>query len=127
MVLHIWYTLMDFTDNYVAEENINKLMYALDELSIANDYTTCYTDKKITIISQILYDSILDSTRKYPKNLEKIKKGYMKIIPYIYALASRSELSKTTFDAKRVANVIKEILFLKKDELDKVDGGLPVI
>ena len=50
----------------------------------------------------------------------------MKIIPYIYALASRSELSKTTFDAKRVANVIKEILFLKKDELDKVDGGLPV-
>ena len=126
-VLHIWYTLIDFTDNYVAEENINKLMYALNELSIANDYTTCYTDRKITIVSQILYDSILDSTRKYPKNLEKIKKGYMKIIPYIYALASRSELSKTTFDAKRVANVIKEILFLKKDELDKVDGGLPVI
>ena len=106
MVLHIWYTLIDFTDNYVAEENINKLMYALNELSIANDYTTCYTDRKITIISQILYDSILDSTRKYPKNLEKIKKGYMKIIPYIYELASRSELSKTTFDAKRVANII---------------------
>ena len=127
MVLHIWYTLIDFTDNYVAEENINKLMYALNELSIANDYTTCYTDRKITIISQILYDSILDSTRKYPKNLEKIKKGYMKIIPYIYALASRSELSKTTFDAKRVANIIKEILYLKKDELDKVDGGLPVV
>ena len=127
MVLHIWYTLMDFTDNYVAEENINKLMYALDELSIANDYTTCYTDKKITIISQILYDSILDSTRKYPKNLEKIKKGYMKIIPYIYELANRSELSKTTLDAKRVANIIKEILYLKKDELDKVDGGLPVV
>lgn len=105
-VLHIWYTLIDFTDNYVAEENINKLMYALDELSIANDYTTCYTDRKITIVSQILYDSILDSTRKYPKNLEKIKKGYMKIIPYIYELASRPELSKTTFDAKRVANII---------------------
>ena len=102
-------------------------MYALDELSIANDYTTCYTDRKITIVSQILYDSILDSTRKYPKNLEKIKKGYMKIIPYIYELASRSELSKTTFDAKRVANIIKEILYLKKDELDKVDGGLPVV
>ena len=30
----------------------------------------------------------------------------MKIIPYIYELASRSELSKTTFDAKRVANII---------------------
>lgn len=126
-VLHIWYTLIDFTDNCVAEENINKLMYALNELSIANDYTTCYTDRKITIISQILYDSILDSTRKYPKNLEKIKKGYMKIIPYIYELASRSELSKTTFDVQRVANIIKEILYLKKDELDKVDGGLPVI
>ena len=126
-VLHIWYTLTDFTDNYVTEENIKKLSCELNKLSIANDYTTYYTDKKITIVSQILYDSILDSTRKYPKNLEKIKKGYMKIIPYIYALASRSELSKTTFDAKRVANVIKEILFLKKDELDKVDGGLPVI
>ena len=126
-VLHIWYTLMDFTDNYVTEENIKKLSCELNKLSIASDYTTYYTDKKITIVSQILYDSILDSTRKYPKNLEKIKKGYMKIIPYIHALASRSELSKTTFDAKRVANVIKEILFLKKDELDKVDGGLPVI
>lgn len=126
-VLHIWYTLMDFTDNYVAEENINKLSCELDKLSVANDYTTYYTDKKITIVSQILYDSILDSTRKYPKNLEKIKKGYMKIIPYIYGLASRSELSKTTFDAKRVADIIKEILYLKKDELDKVDGGLPVI
>ena len=30
-------------------------------------------------------------------------------------------------DAKRVANIIKEILYLKKDELDKVDGGLPVV
>ena len=41
----------------------------------------------------------------------------MKIIPYIYELASRSELSKTTFDAKRVANIIKEILYLKFEYL----------
>ena len=127
MVLHIWYTLIDFTDNYVAEENINKLMYALDELSIANDYTTCYTDKKITIISQILYDSILDSTRKYPKNLEKILKKYQKIVPYVFDLGGRAELHSENFDAKRTAKIIVEILYLKKDELDKVDGGLPVV
>ena len=126
-VLHIWYTLIDFTDNYVAEENINKLMYALDELSIANDYTTCYTDKKITIISQILYDSILDSTRKYPKNLEKILKKYQKIVPYVFDLGGRAELHSENFDAKRTAKIIVEILYLKKDELDKVDGGLPVV
>ena len=51
----------------------------------------------------------------------------MKTIPYIYELASRSELSKTTFDAQRVANIIKEILYLKKNELDKIDGCLPVV
>ena len=44
-VLHIWYTLIDFTDNYVAEENINKLSCELSQLSITKDYTTYYTDR----------------------------------------------------------------------------------
>ena len=44
-VLHIWYTLIDFTDNYVAEENINKLSCELNQLSITKDYTTYYTDR----------------------------------------------------------------------------------
>ena len=30
-VLHIWYTLIDFTDNYVAKENINKLSCELNQ------------------------------------------------------------------------------------------------
>ena len=79
------------------------------------------------MIADFLYTSILDSSRKYPKDIEKILKKYQKIVPYVFDLGGRAELYSENFDAKRTAKIIVEILFLKKDELDKVDGGLPVI
>ena len=61
------------------------------------------------------------------KILKKILKKYQKIVPYVFDLGGRAELHSENFDAKRTAKIIVEILYLKKDELDKVDGGLPVI
>ena len=84
-------------------------------------------DTKTIIIADFLYTSILDSCRKYPKDIEKILKKYQKIVPYVFDLGGRAELHSENFDAKRTAKIIVEILYLKKDELDKVDGGLSVI
>ena len=58
---------------------------------------------------------------------EAIIKKYYKIVPYIFELGYRRELSLETFNAKEVAKIMVELLYLKKDELDKVDGGLPVV
>ena len=38
------------------------------------------------MIADFLYTSILDSCRKYPKDIEKILKKYQKIVPYVFDL-----------------------------------------
>lgn len=124
--LYILYSLFDFSSGYLTEENVRKLRKELFRLN-TEEHKNSDIDTKTIIIADFLYTSILDSCRKYPKDIEKILKKYQKIVPYVFDLGGRAELHSENFDAKRTAKIIVEILFLKKDELDKVDGGLPII
>ena len=119
-------SLFDFSSVYLTQENISKLRKELFRLN-TEEHKNSDIDTKTIIIADFLYTSILDSCRKYPKDIEKILKKYQKIVPYVFDLGGRAELHSENFDAKRTAKIIVEILYLKKDELDKVDGGLPVI
>ena len=124
--LYILYSLFDFSSIYLTEENVRELRKELFRLN-TEEHKNSDIDTKTIIIADFLYTSILDSCRKYPKDIEKILKKYQKIVPYVFDLGGRAELHLENFDAKRTAKIIVEILFLKKDELDKVDGGLPII
>ena len=126
MALCTLYNLFDFSSVYLTQENVSKLRKELFRLN-TEEHKNSDIDTKTIIIADFLYTSILDSCRKYPKNIEKILKKYQKIVPYVFDLGGRAELHSENFDAKRTAKIIVEILLLKKDELDKVDGGLPVI
>ena len=124
--LYILYSLFDFSSVYLTEENVSELRKELFRLN-TEEHKNSDIDTKTIMIADFLYTSILDSSRKYPKDIEKILKKYRKIVPYVFDLGGRAELHSENFDAKRTAKIIVEILLLKKDELDKVDGGLPVI
>lgn len=124
--LYILHSLFDFSSIYLTEENVRELRKELFRLN-TEEHKNSDIDTKTIIIADFLYTSILDSCRKYPKDIEKILKKYQKIVPYVFDLGGRAELHSENFDAKRTAKIIVEILFLKKDELDKVDGGLPII
>ena len=126
MALCTLYSLFDFSSVYLTQENISKLRKELFRLN-TEEHKNSDIDTKTIIIADFLYTSILDSCRKYPKDIKKILKKYQKIVPYVFDLGGRAELHSENFDAKRTAKIIVEILLLKKDELDKVDGGLPVI
>ena len=126
MALCTLYNLFDFSSVYLAQENVSKLRKELFRLN-TEERKNSDIDTKTIIVADFLYTSILDSCRKYPKDIEKILKKYQKIVPYVFDLGGRAELHSENFDAKRTAKIIVEILYLKKDELDKVDGGLPVI
>ena len=126
MALCTLYNLFDFSSVYLTQENVSKLRKELFRLN-TEEHKNSDIDTKTIIIADFLYTSILDSCRKYPKDIEKILKKYQKIVPYVFDLGGRAELHSENFDAKRTAKIIVEILLLKKDELDKVDGGLPVI
>ena len=124
--LYILYSLFDFSSVYLTEENVSELRKELFRLN-TEEHKNSDIDTKTIMIADFLYTSILDSSRKYPKDVEKILKKYQKIVPYVFDLGGRAELHSENFDVKRTAKIIVEILYLKKDELDKVDGGLPVI
>ena len=124
--LYILYSLFDFSSVYLTEENVSELRKELFRLN-TEEHKNSDIDTKTIMIADFLYTSILDSSRKYPKDVEKILKKYQKIVPYVFDLGGRAELHSENCDAKRTAKIIVEILYLKKDELDKVDGGLPVI
>ena len=119
-------SLFDFSSVYLTEENVSELRKELFRLN-TEEHKNSDIDTKTIMIADFLYTSILDSSRKYPKDIEKILKKYQKIVPYVFDLGGRAELHSENFDAKRTAKIIVEILYLKKDELDKVDGSLPVI
>ena len=123
--LYILYSLFDFSSIYLTEENVRELRKELFRLNTEEHKNI---DTKTIIIADFLYTSILDSCRKYPKDIEKILKKYQEQENInVFDLGGRAELHSENFDAKRTAKIIVEILFLKKDELDKVDGGLPII
>ena len=119
-------SLFDFSMFYLTQENVSELRTELVSLITEENWHN-NIKTKTSIIADFLYTSILDSCRKYPKDIEKILKKQQKIVPYVFDLGGRAELDSENFDAKRTAKIIVEILLLKKDELDKVDGGLPVI
>lgn len=112
----------DFSGQYIIEDNIKELSRELCKLN-SGGY---YGDTKLSFVSYFLYKNILDSERKLPKEIEKIRKGYYHQIPSVFGFGRRHLLAQETYNAKKVAEIILDILYLNKDELDKIDGGLPV-
>ena len=91
MALYILYSLFDFSSVYLTQENISKLRKELFRLN-TEEHKNSDIDTKTIIIADFLYTSILDSCRKYPKDIEKILKKYQKIVPYVFDLGGRHSL-----------------------------------
>ena len=80
--LYILYSLFDFSSVYLTEENVSELRKELFRLN-TEEHKNSDIDTKTIMIADFLYTSILDSSRKYPKDVEKILKKYQKIVPYV--------------------------------------------
>ena len=91
MALCTLYSLFDFSSVYLTQENISKLRKELFRLN-TEEHKNSDIDTKTIIIADFLYTSILDSCRKYPKDIEKILKKYQKIVSYVFDLGGRAEL-----------------------------------
>ena len=108
-------------ERQLVENNIQELNVELNKLS-EEIYLT-----KIHLISKALYNNIFFSNERFNDNIEIILKKYYKVIPYVCELGGRKELVSKNFNAKEVAQIILRLLYLKKDELDKIDNNLPII
>lgn len=108
-------------ERQLVENNIQELNVELNKLS-EEIYLT-----KIHLISKALYNNIFFSNERFNDNIEIILKKYYKVIPYVFELGGRKELVSKNFNAKEVAQIILRLLYLKKDELDKIDNNLPII
>ena len=119
MVQSFWFSLLE--ERQLVENNIQELNVELNKLS-EEIYLT-----KIHLINKALYNNIFFSNERFNDNIEIILKKYYKVIPYVFELGGRKELVSKNFNAKEVAQIILRLLYLKKDELDKIDNHLPII
>lgn len=91
-------------------------------------YTYGYGDStKLGIILYSLFGELFleDRPHEVPKKVEKLSQKYYKISKSAYTVIYDNWTSKD-FDAKKIISIIIYLLSLKKDELDKIDGGLPI-
>ena len=91
-------------------------------------YTYGYGDStKLGIILYSLFGELFlgDRPHEVPKKVEKLSQKYYKISKSAYTVVYDNWTSKN-FDAKKIISIIIYLLSLKKDELDKIDGGLPI-
>ena len=91
-------------------------------------YTYGYGDStKLGIILYSLFGELFLGNRPHevPKKVEKLSQKYYKISKSAYTVVYDNWTSKD-FDAKKIISIIIYLLSLKKDELDKIDGGLPI-
>lgn len=91
-------------------------------------YTYGYGDStKLGIILYSLFGELFlgDRPHEVPKKVEKLSQKYYKISKSAYTVIYDNWTSKD-FDAKKIISIIIYLLSLKKDKLDKIDGGLPI-
>lgn len=109
--------LFDFSFRYNMEENIRNLLkiYGYRE------------NTKLGIILCSLYEEVFLGDRPYetPVEVRKLSIKYYKIIKPAYLLVYDNWCSEK-FNAEKIIKIMIDILYLKKDELDKIDGYLPV-
>lgn len=102
---------------YTQEQNMRGLIY-----------TYGYGDRtKLGIILYSIYGGLFfgNQPNEVPKKVEKLSQRYYKISKSAYTVIYDNWTSKD-FDAKKIISIIIYLLSLKKDELDKIDGGLPI-
>ena len=121
--------ISDFFDSCISKsrtltENMNNLKREAGKLTLGR---TVYGSTKLDILIEHLYDETLHGDRPdILRKQEKMRKAYYKIVGPAYDLVNNNKYSEN-FDAQKIAKIIVDILYLKKDELDKIDGGLPVV
>lgn len=121
--------ISDFYDSCVKErrtleKNINNLKCEASKLAPEK---TIWGNTKLDILIDHLYSEVYYGDRPdILRKQEKMRKAYSKIVGPAYELVTNNWRSEN-FDAQKIAKIIVDILYLKKDELDKVDGGLPVV
>lgn len=121
--------ISDFYDSCVKErrtleKNINNLR---NEVSKLTPERTVWGNTKLDNLIDHLYSEVYYGDRPdIKRKQEKIYKAYYKIVEPAYELVTNNWRLEN-FDAQKIAKIIVDILYLKKDELDKVDGGLPVV
>ena len=121
--------ISDFFDSCIKErrtleKNINNLR---NEVSKLAPERTVWGNTKLDNLIDHLYSEVYYGDRPdIKRKQEKIYKAYYKIVGPAYSLVTNNWRLEN-FDAQKIAKIIVDILYLKKDELDKVDGGLPVV
>ena len=91
-------------------------------------YTYGYGDStKLGIILYSLFGQVFlgDRPNEIPEKVKKLNHTYYKISKSAHTVVYDNWFSKD-FDAKKIISIIIYLLSLKKDELDKIDGGLPI-
>lgn len=91
-------------------------------------YTYGYGDStKLGIILYSLFGQVFlgDRPNEIPEKVKKLSHTYYKISKSAHTVVYDNWFSKD-FDAKKIISIIIYLLSLKKDELDKIDGGLPI-
>ena len=109
--------LFDFSFRYNMEENIRNLLKIYDYRE----------NTKLGIILCSLYGEVFLGDHPYetPVEVRKLSRKYYKIIKPVFCLIYDNWCSEK-FNAEKIIKIMIDILYLKKDELDKIDGYLPV-
>lgn len=120
-------SISDFFDSCVTtrrnlDKNITALRWEAQELSSHTQGNTKLTE----FVWHLYVDAFYGDRPDIQKECEKMSKAYHKVIRPAYNLVT-NDWYEENFDVQKIAKIIIDILYLKKDELDKVDGGLPVI
>lgn len=110
------------TTRHNLEKNITALRQEAWYLSSHTQGNTKLTE----FIWHLYVDAFYGDRPDVKKECEKMSKAYYKIVGPAYDLVNSNKYSEN-FDVQKIAKIIVEILYLKKDELDKVDGSLPVV
>lgn len=121
--------ISDFFDSCIKErrileKNINNLRNEASKL--APERTVWGNTKLDNLIDHLFSDVYFGDRPDILRRQEKMRKAYYKIVGPAYDLVNSNKYSEN-FDAEKIAKIIVDILYLKKDELDKIDGGLPVV
>lgn len=104
------------------DKNITELRWEARNLSSNTQRET----KLNTLIDHLYSEAFYGDRPDILEKQEKMRKAYSKIVGPAYSLVT-SNWYKENFDTQKIAKIIVDILYLKKDELDKIDGNLPVI
>lgn len=120
-------SISDFFDSCVTtRRNLEKNITALRQETWHLSSHTQGNTKLTEFVWHLYVDAFFGDRPDIKKKYEKMSKAYNKVVGPAYNLVTNNWYEEN-FDTQKIAKIIVDILYLKKDELDKIDGGLPVV